>query len=87
MSVMFLEEANQMDIITEAAIRDFGYDEIQKMTNDHLDSIACAFLHLKIMEKLNAKTIVKWDHKNSDEVGNTITGNTTSYFSFGFFSR
>ncbi|MDD4495305.1 MAG: AmmeMemoRadiSam system protein B [Eubacteriales bacterium] len=82
-----LEQANEMDAITEKALSEFDYDGILEMTNDNLDSRPSALLLLYTMSGLNAKSMVKWDHSNSDIISKTRTGYTTSYFDFGFFEE
>ena len=67
-------------------MRDFDYDKIAVMTNDHLDSRPSALFMLNTMSKLSAKDMQKWDHSNSDIISKANTGYTTSYFLFGFFS-
>lgn len=81
-----LEEANRMDAVTKKALINFDYEAILDMTNDNLDSRPSALFILRTMETLGTTTMVEWAHSNSDIIGNTITGNTTSYFIFGFFA-
>lgn len=80
-----LEKANEMDIITENAVRQFDIEAIAKMTNDHLDSRPSMIFLLNAMNKLGAKHIETWAHSNSDVIAHQKTGVTTSYFEFGFF--
>lgn len=82
-----LEEANRMDEYTEKALADFDCDRIMGMTNDHLDSRPSAVFLLNTMIRQTSKTMVKWDHSNSDIISNSDTGYTTSYFLFGFFEE
>lgn len=82
-----MEEADRMDIITEDALTGFDYDKILGMTNDNLDSRPSILFLLRTMAASNSRFPVKWAHSNSDIIGNTLSGNTTSYFNFGFFSR
>lgn len=81
-----LEVANEKDEYTEKALRDFDDEKIAQMTNDHLDSRPSALFLLKTMSSIDAKEIQKWDHSNSDIISKADTGDTTSYFLFGFFA-
>ncbi len=82
-----LEEANRMDTITENTLVDFDFERIPSLTNDHLDSRPSALFLLHTMSNLGARSPEKWEHSNSDIISNTITGYTTSYFTFGFFQN
>lgn len=80
-----LEEADKKDLVTEEAFRCFDLDAIRQMNNDYLDSRSSAQLLLMTMAELEAGSLETWDHSNSDIIGKTRTGVTTSYFAFGFF--
>ncbi len=82
-----LEEANEKDRYTEQVLASFDYDRIMEMTNDHLDSRPSALYLLYTMSTAGSKSVTKWAHSNSDIISNTVTGYTTSYFSFGFFEE
>lgn len=77
-------EADKKDEITLAAITSWNIDELNRMSNDNLDSVPCVTALLHAMDTLGAKDIKVTGHSNSSRITRSGYDYTTSYFTMFF---
>ncbi|MCR4441471.1 MAG: AmmeMemoRadiSam system protein B [Peptococcaceae bacterium] len=78
------QAAEYKDEITLKAMRDFDYNKLYSMGNDHLDSPACLALVLRDAEKRGNRQFQILDHTNSGILLKNDLIPTTSYFTLLF---